>query len=87
MTLRLLDVIVLGRDLPDVRLKRGDLGTIVEIYKPGVFDIEFQTMDGRALAVVTLTDGDVRQAADDEILSVRRAAPGCPGADASASPR
>jgi hypothetical protein len=59
-----------------MRLKRGDLGTVVEIYKPGVFDVEFSTMDGRALAVVTLTDTDVRQAADDEVLSVRRSAAG-----------
>ena len=39
--IRLLDVVAPTADLPDHGLLRGQVGTVVEIPSPGVFEIEF----------------------------------------------
>ena len=39
--LKLLDVVALLRDVPRYKLKRGQVGTIVETYKSGRFEVEF----------------------------------------------
>ena len=54
--MKLLDVVALLEDLPDRRLYRGQVGTLVEIYEPGVFEVEFSDLDGRAYALETLTE-------------------------------
>lgn len=75
----LLDVVVLAHDVPGHRLEAGDLGTIVEVYDQGAYEVEFSTMDGRALAVLTLNEEDLREAAGDEVPAVRRAVSRLPG--------
>ena len=68
-----LDTVVLSRDLPDHRLKQGDIGAVVHSYKEGkAFEIEFITGQGQTLAVVTLDSQDVRLMEDKEILHVRK---------------
>jgi Domain of unknown function (DUF4926) len=52
--MKLLDVVALLEDLPELGLYRGQVGTIVEEYEPGVFEIEFSDTTGRAYAVETL---------------------------------
>ena len=52
--MKLLDVIALVEDLPDLRLYRGQVGTIVEVYEPEVFEVEFSDMQGRTYALETL---------------------------------
>jgi Domain of unknown function (DUF4926) len=54
--MKLLDVVALLEDLPDRRLYRGQVGTIVEIYEPSVFEVEFSDLGGRAYALETLTE-------------------------------
>jgi len=71
MTYRVLDTIVLDRDLPTHGLRKGDLGAIVEVYEPDGLEVEFVTASGRTAALVTLTDRDVRPVADDDLVSVR----------------
>jgi hypothetical protein len=71
MTYRLLDTVVLDRDLPDHGLRRGDLGAVVEVYEPDGVDVEFVTASGRTAALVTLTARDVRPVADDDLVAVR----------------
>jgi hypothetical protein len=71
MTYRVLDTVVLDRDLPDHGLRRGDLGAVVEIYTPDGVEVEFVTASGRTAALVTLTERDVRPVADDDLVSVR----------------
>ena len=71
MTYRVLDPVVLARDLPDHGLRRGDLGAIVEIYEPNGLEVEFVTASGRTAALVTITDDDVRPVGDDDLVSVR----------------
>ncbi len=71
MTYRVLDIIVLDRDLPDHGLRRGDLGAVVEIYEPDGLEAEFVTASGRTAALLTLKVRDVRPVADDDLVSVR----------------
>ncbi len=73
MKFRVLDTVVLDRDLAEHRLKKGDLGAVVEVYEPDALDVEFVTASGRTEALVTLSVGDVRSVADDDLVSVRPA--------------
>jgi hypothetical protein len=54
--MKLLDVIALTENLPELGLYRGQVGTIVEVYEPGVFEIEFSDTQGKAYALETLKD-------------------------------
>ena len=53
--MKLLDVVALLEDLPELGLFRGQVGTIVEEYEPGVFEVEFSDTSGQAYAIETLT--------------------------------
>lgn len=78
MTLRSydeLDTVVLLRDIPEVGLRVGDLGTLVQIYSLDSFDVEFITASGRIQALITLNDSDVRPVRDDDLLAVRSPTP------------
>lgn len=50
----ILDVVALTEDLPERGLYRGQVGTIVEILEPGIFEVEFSDDEGRAYASVAL---------------------------------
>ena len=78
MTYRVLDTIVLNRDLPEHGLRKGDLGAVVEVYEPGGLEVEFVTASGRTAALVTLNARDVRPVGDDDLVSVRPCPPGEP---------
>ena len=52
--MKLLDVVALIEDLPQLDLYRGQVGTIVEEYEPEVFEVEFSDTTGRAYAIETL---------------------------------
>ena len=54
MALKLLDVIALTENLPELGMYRGQVGTIVEVYEPGVFEVEFSDTQGRTYALETL---------------------------------
>jgi len=53
-TLKLLDVVALLEDYLEQELVRGQVGTIVEVYEPGVFEVEFSDTQGRMYALETL---------------------------------
>jgi hypothetical protein len=53
--MKLLDVVALLENLPEIGLFRGQVGTIVEEYEPGIFEVEFSDLNGRAYAIETLT--------------------------------
>ncbi len=70
--IRELDLVVLGRELPEYELKAGDVGTVVHVYKGGkMFEVEFVTGEGATVAVVTLSHRDIRPIHQQEILHVR----------------
>lgn len=71
MRYRVLDTIVLERDLPAHGLRKGDLGAVVQVYEPDGLEVEFVTASGKTEALVTLSAGDVRPVADDDLVSVR----------------
>lgn len=73
MTLHALDVVVLNEDLPAHGLRRGDLGTVVDVYSPMAVEVEFVTASGRTQALVTLPPSAVREVADDDLVAVRPA--------------
>jgi hypothetical protein len=55
LEIKLLDGVALAEDLPELRLYRGQVGTVVEIYEPGVaFEVEFVDKTGDTYAMETL---------------------------------
>jgi hypothetical protein len=48
--IELLDAVALLADLPERNLKRGEVGTVVEILAPDVYEVEFCDEEGRTYA-------------------------------------
>src|SRR5262249_29824004 len=70
--IRELDTVVLARDLAAYGLTQGDVGAVVHCYKDGgTFEVEFVTGEGVTLAVLTLSQHDIRPMHAREILHVR----------------
>jgi len=52
--IKLLDVVALIEDLDSEGLKQGQVGTVVEEWKDGVFEVEFSDDSGNAYAFAAL---------------------------------
>ena len=52
--IKLLDVVALTEDLPAEGLRRGEVGTVVEQWADGVFEVEFSDDSGKAYAFAAL---------------------------------
>jgi len=65
-----LDSVVLAVDLPEHRLKKGDVGTVV-LHDGRGYEVEFVTLGGETLAVVSLSHDQVRPVAGREIAQAR----------------
>jgi len=64
--------VILTCDLPEHGLTRGDIGTVVLIHENGKgYEVEFTTLDGETVAIVTLTSKQVRPSKPKEIAHVR----------------
>jgi hypothetical protein len=64
--------IVLTADLPECGLRAGDIGTVVMVHQQGQgYTVEFQTLGGETVAVVTVPAGGVRPVRPDEIAHAR----------------
>ena len=74
MSFKLLDIIVLTKNLPEHNLKKGDIGTIVEVYDSNNFEVEFIRADGQTQALLTLDSSLIRSTTSKEMLSVRQMA-------------
>ena len=67
-----LDFVVLKRDLPHARLAAGDVGTVVLVHRQGEgYEVEFTTLSGDTVAVMTLDASDVRPVEAREIVHAR----------------
>ncbi len=67
-----LDSVVLAADLPKEGLAAGDIGTVVLVHDGGKgCTVEFMTLTGNTIAVVTLLGTQVRPIAKDEIAHAR----------------
>ena len=58
-SIQLLDVVALTEDLPTENLYRGQVGTVVEILAPDVFEVEFINNQGYTYALQTLKTGQL----------------------------
>ena len=63
---------VLTVDLPNHQFKAGDVGMVVHIYQSGVaYEVEFMTLDGTTIDVVTVEADQLRAVSQNDILHVR----------------
>ena len=54
MPIKLLDVVALLEDKPTEGLVAGQVGTVVEVQAPNVFEVEFLDKSGRTIALAEL---------------------------------
>ncbi|WP_333380934.1 DUF4926 domain-containing protein [Microcoleus sp. B4-D4] len=59
--LELLDVVAIKEDLPDANLLAGQVGTIVEVLAPEVYEVEFSDDDGQTYAMLPLHSSQLLQ--------------------------
>jgi len=57
--IRLLNVVALTADLPENGLLRGQVGTVVEVLTPEVFEVEFSDDQGHTYAQLALRDSQL----------------------------
>jgi len=70
-----LDPVVLTKDLPEEGLEAGDVGCVVMVHGSGEgFEVEFVTISGETVSVVTLASDAVRTVRPKEIAHVRMVA-------------
>ena len=66
------DCIVMLQDLPEESLKTGDIGTVVHIHQGGAgYEVEFITLAGETVAVVTLLPPQLRPISRRDLAHVR----------------
>jgi len=53
------DVVALTVDRPADGLRRGQVGTIVEVWEPGVYEVEFADTNGITYAMVAVREEDL----------------------------
>ena len=64
--------VVLTTDLPEYLLRAGDVGTVIHIYRAGqAYEVEFFTLDGQTLDVVTVEAAQARPVRGTEVLHAR----------------
>ncbi len=69
------DPVVLTESIPDEGLESGDVGWVVLVHRDGAgFEVEFMTLAGATVSVVTVPAGAVRPVAPREIAHARMVA-------------
>jgi hypothetical protein len=70
------DLVVLTGPLADHDLQAGDVGTVVHIHRAGeAFEVEFATMQGSTVAVVTVQAALLRAVSNRDLFHVREVEP------------
>jgi len=66
------DTVVLTVDIPADRLRAGDVGTVVMVHRDhAAYEVEFMTLNGDTVAVVTLLPNQIRSLGKSEIAQAR----------------
>lgn len=66
------DLVALCEDLPEFGLQRGDVGVVVLAHAQGqAYEVEFTTLHGDTVAVVTLPAQHIRPVGTREIAQAR----------------
>ena len=75
MTYKLFDEVTLSKDIPDKRLKKGDVATIVEHHPVSTgedgYSLEILNYLGDSIAVLTVPESSIEPLTSDEIFNVR----------------
>ena len=68
--------VVLKEDLPEAKLRKGDVGTVVMIHGEHVgYEVEFNTAEGKEIDVVSLSPQQIREFSGRDVYAVRELAP------------
>lgn len=62
--IKLFDVVALIEDLPKYKLRRGEIGAVVEVHPTGSYEVEFVSQDGHTYALITITK--------DQLIALRQ---------------
>jgi len=66
------EVVVLTQDLLNHGLRAGDVGAVVHVHDSGAgYEVEFMTLTGKTVAVVTLLSSQLRAVASSDLAHVR----------------
>ncbi|MGF1613972.1 MAG: DUF4926 domain-containing protein [Gammaproteobacteria bacterium] len=66
------DCVVLTQDLPEEKMKAGDIGTVVHVHQGGAgYEVEFMTLASETVAIITLLPTQVRPIVQRDIAHVR----------------
>lgn len=57
--IRLLDVVALLKDASNEGIVLGQVGTVVELLAPNVYEIEFANQNGETIAMLTVEEKDL----------------------------
>ncbi len=69
------DKVVLTRDFPEKKLKKGDLGTVIFSYDNGRESmVEFASLAGETIAILALEAKDIREIKATDLAHVRECA-------------
>ena len=69
------EVVVLTQDMPEEGLTSGDAGTVVHVHpNEAGYEVEFMTLSGQTIAVVTVMADQVRPVTRRDIVHVRELA-------------
>lgn len=75
MKYKLFKEVVLLKDIPEKKLKRSDLATVVEHHPSNNsedgYSLEVFNVLGDTIAVVTVSESEIEPLKEDEVLSVR----------------
>jgi len=64
--------VALLKNLADEGLRKGDVGTVIHIHRQGeAFEVEFMTLAGDTVSIVTLAASDVREVTGSDLTHVR----------------
>jgi len=70
-----LDPVVLTKGLPEHGLQPGDVGWVVMVHAAGAgYEVEFVTLTGETVSVVTVPAAGVREVGGKEIAHARKVA-------------
>jgi hypothetical protein len=62
MMFELLDVVRASADIPEFSVKAGDVGTVVEVYDDGEYEVEFCNDKGETMVVLAMPESQMKPA-------------------------
>ena len=57
--MKTLEVVALTTDISEKHLRRGHVGTVVEILAPGIVEVEFSDLDGNTYATCAIPESSL----------------------------